>query len=69
MIWMKTWTKMKGWICNMSEFVFLIIGILIGCCFGLSLMSCLQLNRVNDYEEEIRKLKKQLREEKAKNNI
>lgn len=53
----------------MSEFVFLIIGIIIGCCFGLSLMSCLQLNRVNDYEEEIRKLKKQLREEKAKNNI
>ncbi len=53
----------------MTEFVFLIIGILIGGCFGLSLMSCLQLNRVNFYEDEIRKLKKQLREEKAKNNI
>lgn len=60
---------MKGWILNMTEFVFLIIGILIGGCFGLSLMSCLQLNRVNFYEDEIRKLKKQLREEKAKNNI
>lgn len=60
---------MKGWILNMTEFVFLIIGILIGGCFGLSLMSCLQLNRVNFYEDEIRKLKKQLREEKAKKNI
>lgn len=60
---------MKGWILNMTEFVFLIIGILIGGCFGLSLMACLQLNRVNFYEDEIRKLKKQLREEKAQNNI
>ena len=53
----------------MTEFVFLIIGILIGGCFGLSMMSCLQLNRINDYESEIRKLKKQLREEKTKNNL
>lgn len=60
---------MKEWGCNMTEFVFLIIGILIGGCLGLSLMSCFQVNRVNDYEDEIRKLKKQLREEKTKNNI
>jgi len=65
---MKIWTKTKGWICNMNEFVILVIGILLGACIGTTILCCFQLNRINAYEAEIRKLKQQLHQEKAKNN-
>ena len=44
----------------MTELAWLIVGLLIGGCIGVTLMCCLQLNRVNDYETEIRDLKSQL---------
>lgn len=44
----------------MTEFAWLIVGLLIGGCIGVTLMCCLQLTHVNDYESEIRKLKEQL---------
>jgi hypothetical protein len=47
----------------MTELAWLIVGLLIGGCIGVTLMCCLQLNRVNDYESEIRKLKEQLKKE------
>jgi hypothetical protein len=53
----------------MTELTFLIIGILIGGCFGATTMCCFQLNRVNAYEAELHKLKKQLKEERTKNNF
>lgn len=44
----------------MTELAWLIVGILIGGCIGVTIMCCLQLNRVNDYESEIRELKLQI---------
>lgn len=44
----------------MNELAFLIIGILVGGCVGISIMSCLQLNRINRYEAEIQRLKSKL---------
>jgi len=52
----------------MNEFVILVIGILLGACIGTTILCCFQLNRINAYEAEIRKLKQQLHQEKAKNN-
>jgi len=48
----------------MSELAWLVVGLLLGGCIGVTLMCCLQLNRVNDYESEIRKLKSQLNKDK-----
>ena len=47
----------------MTELAWLITGLLLGGCSGITIMSCIQLNRVNDYESEIRKLKEQLKKE------
>ncbi len=44
----------------MSEFLFFIIGLLLGGCVGVILLCGFQLNRINDYEYQIRKLKSQL---------
>lgn len=44
----------------MKEFIFIIIGILIGGSTTLIYMCCLQINRINKYETEIKKLKNQL---------
>ena len=43
----------------MSEFLFFIIGILLGGCIGIAFLCCLQINRINDYESQIRKMKTQ----------
>ena len=45
----------------MSELAWLIVGLMVGGCVTLCLMCCLQLNRINDYESEIRRLKEQLK--------
>lgn len=47
----------------MTELAWLITGILLGGCIGITLMCCLQLNRINVYEAEIRSLKKKLNKE------
>lgn len=44
----------------MSELMFLIIGLLLGGCISFVVLCCFQINRINDYESEIRKLKAQL---------
>ena len=48
----------------MTELAWLIVGLLLGGCIGITLMCCLQLNRVNDYESEIRKLKAQMNKDR-----
>ena len=47
----------------MSEFLFFLIGLLLGGCLSIILLCGFQLNRVNDYESQIRKLKAQLAKE------
>lgn len=53
----------------MSEFLFFLIGLLLGGCLGIILLSGFQLNRVNAYEAQIRKLKAQLAKEQNGENI
>lgn len=48
----------------MSEFLFFLIGLLLGGCIGVIVLCGFQLNRINDYEYQIRKLKSQLAKEK-----
>lgn len=45
----------------MTELAWLITGVLLGGCIDITVMCCLQLNRVNAYEAEIQKLKEQLK--------
>ena len=52
----------------MTELAWLIAGLLIGCFIGVMVMCCLQINRINDYEAEIQRLKDQLNKEQ-KNKI
>ena len=47
----------------MTELAWLITGILLGGCTGITIMCCLQLNRINDYESQIRYLKGKLNKE------
>lgn len=42
------------------KIVMLIVGLFVGSCTTLTVMSCLIINRYNDYESEIRKLKAKL---------
>ena len=51
----------------MSEFLFFLIGLLLGGCLGIILLCGFQLNRVNGYESQIRKLKAQLAKEQNSN--
>ena len=44
----------------MAEFAWLLVGLLIGTCLGVSCICCLQINRSNHYEQEIRRLKAEL---------
>lgn len=39
------------------EIAMLIIGLLLGGCFGFSILGCMQINRINEYEDEIRRLR------------
>lgn len=41
----------------MSELLFFLLGMIVGGCAATALLCCLQINRINDYETEIRKLK------------
>lgn len=42
------------------ESVMLIIGLLIGGCIAVAVLSCVQINRISDYEQEIRRLRQEL---------
>ncbi len=44
----------------MSELAWLFTGILIGGCIGVSILCCMQIIRINYYEQEIRRLKEKL---------
>lgn len=44
----------------MTEVILLTIGVLVGTVIGVVLMCILQINRINHYEEEIMRLRKEL---------
>lgn len=52
----------------MNEIVCLIIGLLLGGCHGIGIHCCFLINRMGYYEQEIRRLKDELRN-KDKPNI
>ena len=37
----------------MSELLFFVLGLVIGGLTGVTIMCCLQINRINDYEKQI----------------
>lgn len=39
------------------EIAMLIIGLLLGGCISFCILGCMQINRINDYEDEIRRLR------------
>ena len=45
------------------EIAMLMIGLLLGGCVSFCILGCMQINRINDYEDEIRRLRTK---EKAK---
>lgn len=53
----------------MNEFLFFLIGLMLGGCLGIVILCSFQLNRINDYEWQIRKLKAQLAKEQKGENI
>ena len=38
------------------EIAMLIIGLFLGGCVSFCILGCMQINRINDYEDEIRRL-------------
>lgn len=44
----------------MTELLFLLLGMVVGGCAATTFLCCLQLNRINSYEAEIRRLKSKL---------
>lgn len=46
----------------MSELVWLLAGLLIGGCVATGVLCCVQISRVSEYEQEIRRLKEKLNE-------
>lgn len=44
----------------MSELAWLLAGLLIGGCIAVAVLSCVQINRISDYEQEIRRLRQKL---------
>lgn len=44
----------------MTVFICLLIGLLLGGCAAGTLLCCMQINRIERYEQEIRRLKEQL---------
>lgn len=44
----------------MSAFICLIIGLLLGGCVSFCILACMQINRINYYENEIEKLNQKL---------
>ena len=49
------------------EIAMLIIGLLLGGCISFCILGCMQINRINDYEDEIRRLR--TKERKKQNRI
>ena len=45
----------------MSEFLWFLVGLFLGGIVTTLLMCCLQINRMNDYEAELRKLRSELK--------
>ena len=39
------------------EIAMLIIGLLLGGCISFCILGCMQIKRINDYEDEIRRLR------------
>lgn len=39
------------------EIAMLMIGLLLGGCVSLCILGCMQINRINDYEDEIRRFR------------
>ena len=58
--------KKKGKI-SMSELLFFVLGIIIGGLSATVIMCCLQVNKINDFEAEIKKLKQNCNEELSEN--
>lgn len=48
----------------MSEILCLLAGLMLGGIFSTVILCCFQINRANNYEREIRRLKKQLADNK-----
>lgn len=44
----------------MSELAWLLAGLLIGGCIAVTVLCCVQINRISDYEQEIRRLRQKL---------
>lgn len=44
----------------MTEFLWLLVGLFIGGIVTTLVLYCLQINRINEYEAELRKLRSQL---------
>ncbi len=44
----------------MSELAWLLTGIIIGGCIAVAVLCCVQINRISDYEQEIRILRQKL---------
>ena len=45
----------------MSEFLWFLVGLFLGGIVTTLLLCCLQINRMNDYEAELRKLRSELK--------
>ena len=44
----------------MNELTWLLVGLLIGGCIAAVILCCVQINRINNYEQEIRRLQQKL---------
>lgn len=53
----------------MSEFLFFIIGLLIGGCLGTVVVCTVQIERICEYEFQIRKLKTQITKEQKSETL
>ena len=47
------------------EIAMLLIGLLLGGCVSFCILGCMQINRINDYEDEIRRLRTKERSNKS----
>ena len=44
----------------MLIFLFFLVGLILGGCVAFAVLCCMQLNRLNSYEDEIRELREKL---------
>lgn len=44
----------------MSESICLFVGLLLGGCIATVILCCVQINRINDYEQELHRLRQKL---------